>query len=325
MATAMKYNLAQFNEISENNFHYEMPENVFININKLCTQMDIPVLTSRLYVKPVVAKPQLIQQPSRPQTNHSDGNKKRKGNKHMEVSAEEWDNLWKFKSTKIEKKEGLDDEIDQVRSIINKISEKTFFESREKMMAKLDALTSNCSAEELNKLGTVIYDLMSTNKINSRLFSELFAELVTKFSWMMHIFMDKYSNVMDMYMNIEYVDADKDYDGFCEMNKKNEKRKSITKFYHNLAVCGLLKNDENIIILNRLLEMILAMISLTNKKNEVDELTENVALLFDKEMLEKKDREDIIEMINNLSNMKSKDYPSLSNKAVFKFMDMNEM
>jgi hypothetical protein len=322
MATTMKYTLAQFNDIYESDFHYEMPEKIFNDINKLCSKMNVPLITSRTYVKPV--KQQVLPKPIQQNSSTSYDNKKRKGNKHMEVSGEEWDKLWSYKPTKIDKKEGLDDEIDQIRSLINKMSEKTFFDSREKMIAKLESL-SGCTSDELNRIGTTIYELMSTNKLNSALFAGLFAELVNMFSWLNSIFMEKHSNIMDNYLNIGYIDADKDYDGFCEMNKKNEKRKSITKFYHNLGICGLFKHDENIIMLNNLLEMVNSMISTPDKKNEVDELTENVALLFDKKILEKKNRHDLIDMIHNLSTLKSKDYPSLSNKAIFKFMDMNEM
>ena len=83
------------------------------------------------------------------------------------------------------------------------------------------------------------------------------------------------------------------------------------------------------------------MINIIDKKNEVDELTEIVGILFNKELLDdsyedvnsKGDepeefyvlKNSIIGTISSLAKKKVKDYPSLSNKAIFKYMDLIEM
>jgi transcriptional/translational regulatory protein YebC/TACO1 len=67
-----------------------------------------------------------------------------------------------------------------------------------------------------------------------------------------------------------------------------------------------------------------------NKKNEVDELTENLVILYKPDVFKECENkltvngyniEDLIEII---ANSKVKDYKSLSNKTIFKFMDMLE-
>ena len=85
------------------------------------------------------------------------------------------------------------------------------------------------------------------------------------------------------------------------------------------------------------MELVQTMIGTTDKKNEIDELTENIAILFNKEMIDEVEDSSlepenlfinghsIIETVNNLAKSKAKDYPSLSNKAIFKFMDLVEM
>ena len=68
-----------------------------------------------------------------------------------------------------------------------------------------------------------------------------------------------------------------------------------------------------------------------NRKNEVDEITENIALLYsyNKQLYDTcEDKFDGMlfgEMIEKLAHCKAKTYPSLSNKAIFKFMDLVEM
>ena len=79
------------------------------------------------------------------------------------------------------------------------------------------------------------------------------------------------------------------------------------------------------------------MITSPDKKNEVDELTEIVGILFNKEMIDEVDDDaatpedyyvldqSILDTVNSLAQKKAKDYPSLSNKAIFKYMDLVEM
>ena len=222
--------------------------------------------------------------------------------------------------------------------MLNKLTDKTYLDIREKMIEKLDKIClefeSNIDSdsdsdrdEVYRKVGNIIYELSATNKFYSKIFAELFTELCGKYTWLMSLFNEKYLNIMEQY-----------YDGFCEMNKQNDKRRSITTFIKSLANNQFIKNKNVVIILKKLLVMVCNMINTPEKKNEVDELTENIAILFDKTIIENVINNDvknidelyingktIIETINSLAKSKAKDHLSLSNKAIFKFMDLIEM
>ena len=98
---------------------------------------------------------------------------------------------------------------------------------------------------------------------------------------------------------------------------------------------GIIPNLTIINITRNLLSQIYTFISEENKKNEVDELTENVALFFKRELYESDDESDddyeliegftITEIIEKIAHSKVKDYKSLTNKTIFKFMDMVDM
>jgi hypothetical protein len=137
---------------------------------------------------------------------------------------------------------------------------------------------------------------------------------------------------MLQYDNVEYVDSDKDYNKFCDMNKTNEKRKSTTLFLVNLANNGFIPKCGVLIILTQLLQTVLNTLNNADKKNEINELTENIAILFGKELFEGIDDtkylidgETIISIITKLAKCKVKDYPGLSNKSIFKYMDLVEI
>jgi hypothetical protein len=83
-------------------------------------------------------------------------------------------------------------------------------------------------------------------------------------------------------------------------------------------------------LLQDLLSSIMRMINQPDKKNEVDELTEIVGILFNKEILDVSGSyyvldKTIIDTVSSLAKQKARDYPSLSNKSIFKYMDLIEM
>ena len=66
------------------------------------------------------------------------------------------------------------------------------------------------------------------------------------------------------------------------------------------------------------------------KKNEVDELTENIVILYKKDLFvginyELIDGNTIDYLIEHYAHSKSKNYLSMTNKSIFKFMDLIDM
>jgi len=326
--TSLKYNLKQITDISYSGFHFKIPEDTHNIINYVCVQVGSSCINSNVFTKlqPSVTVPK----------NTNELKKKQRGNKGMEVSSEKWESTKPFQTTKIEQKTGIDGEINEIRLYLNKLTDKTFLDIREKIIEKINTISFN--PENSEKMGTMLYEFCSTNKFYSRIFADIFAELASMYDWLKDIFNKNYDNIMEQYNNIKYVDSNKDYDGFCEMNKQNEKRRAITAFYVNLAINGFIKKNGVIKILINILTSITNMINIIDKKNEVDELTEIVGVLFNKEVLDedfnsKRDepeefyvlKNSIIGTISSLAKKKVKDYPSLSNKAIFKYMDLIEM
>ena len=204
---------------------------------------------------------------------------------------------------------------------------------REKIFLQIEEICSkNPSSNDKTKIATIIYELSAYNKFYSKIFAELYSELAIKYEWIKDVFNEKYLTILDLYKNIEYVNADVNYDRFCEVNKINEARKSVTLFLVNLANNKFIDKKEIMKILTKLIDIVYSMININDKKNEVDELTENVAILFNKGLIESFEGEEymvagktIIEVVNEFAKSKSKDYPSLSNKSIFKYMDLVEI
>jgi hypothetical protein len=324
----IRYNLKDFNKITLEGFDYIVPEDTVNLIYSLSKEVG-----SASYIKtPIFQKREIIEE--------TDSNgflkKKRKGNKGMEISNEEWESLRTFHVTKIEHKTGIDGKIDQIRLMLNKLSDKTFLDICEKLKVTInEIIENNLDKDDLNKIGKSIFELASTNKFYSKIYADLFSELIKSYEFLQPIFLANFNSYMDIFKNIECGDADKNYDRFCEINKINDKRKALSMFFVNLTLNGLISKISLIKINQELLSKVVNYINELNMKNEVDELTENIAILYNKEIYDSVDYvnnkdllindKNIIDIITLLANSKSKDYKSLSNKAIFKYMDLIDM
>jgi hypothetical protein len=260
------------------------------------------------------------------------GFKKKRGNKSMEISDTDWESIRSFQTTKIEDRAGIDGEIDNIRSYLNKITDKNYNDNRDKIMDIIGNIITG-TQENINSVSSAIFDIASTNRFYSKLYADLYTDIIKKYPVMRDSFEESLSSFSELFKTIEYVDSNVDYGGFCKMNKDNEKRKALGMFFVNLSLNGIISTLTILNITRNLLCQIFTYITEENKKNEVDELTENVALFYKKEFYENEDKPEyelikghtIMEVIEIIANSKVKDYKSLTNKTIFKFMDMIDM
>jgi hypothetical protein len=132
-----------------------------------------------------------------------------------------------------------------------------------------------------------------------------------------------FSRIFDV---VESGNPDENYDEFCRINKDNEKRKSLSSFFVNLALNEVIPLEKIVQITTDLLKNVMKSILLENKKAEVDEMIENVSIFYHKTWMSKFDEVPFIyESIQKLAVCKAKTFPSLSNKSIFKCMDIIEM
>jgi len=326
----IKYSLQDFTNISFVGFNFVVPENTMTLISKLAMEVGSPT-----YIKTPIFQKRDVNENVNIFTSASvkaNMNKKKRGNKGMEISSEEWETIRSFQTTKIELKTGLDGKIDEIRLMLNKLTDKTFSDIRDKVLTIINELIEEkISEEDLTKIGTTIFELASTNKFYSKIYAQLYGVLINNYEFLRPVFDKNFNSYLDIFKHIESGDPDKDYDRFCEINKINEKRKAISMFFVNLSISSIISKESIHAILCDLIKMVFTYINEDNKKNEVDELTENIAILLNKDSMNDTsyvlddNNKTIKETIIYLANSKSKDFKSLSNKAIFKYMDLVDM
>jgi hypothetical protein len=336
-AKTMRYTLENINAIIFDGFDYKLPTETLEIISKLSSQVGSPdYIKTPIFVKrenPMKVEP-FTEASSSASSSASSCLKKPKRGKAMEVfNDEDWNQVKTFQTTKIDEKTGIHVQIDNIRTHLNKMTDKNYLDMSNKIKDIIDKLIEDkITTEDMSRFSSIIFDIASTNRFYSRIYADLYAELSSKYKIMLEVFENNFNQFMELFNTIEYVDPQDNYDKFCDINKANEKRKSLATFYLNLMNNGIVSERRIQEITRNLLAQLYAFISVESKKNEVDELAETIAILYKKEMYvhdvgseyEKIDGQTINETINKIANSKVKDYKSLTNKTLFKFMDLTE-
>ena len=130
-----------------------------------------------------------------------------------------------------------------------------------------------------------MFDIVLSNKTLLKLYAELYTDLIGSYMWLKQSIDNHFINYLDLFKDMKYFDSDIDYDKFCDMNVINEKRKLTSQLFIYLALNGCLSKNSVYEYLVLLLKMMSEYIHQPNKKFEVDEITENIAILFNKDII----------------------------------------
>ena len=310
----MTYTLQDFLNITFDGFDFKLSDETIKHIQELSTQVGSPS-----YIKtPIFQK--------RDRTKDDTSIRRKRSNKSMDNLNNDLDSARTFHTTKLEKKVGLAAEIDVIRLHLNKMTDKSYSQIKSSI---IDILEENISEEDMMQVGTIIFDIASNNRFFSKLYADLYSDLVNKYEIMFEIFNKNFVNFLELFNVVEYVDPDVDYNKYCQVNKDNEKRRSLSSFFVNLVKNEVLKPEQLAELTQKMVSQVLVLMKEENNKSQVDEYTENIFLLYDERIFSKMDENNylvenktISDTIKFLASCKVKTFPSLSNKSIFKYMDI---
>lgn len=328
-----KYHISDFEDITNAGFLCNLSQETLDLVSSLAEQVGAPS-----YIKtPIFPKKESrgVHGGNTSVVGNTGNFSKKNRNKAMEINDEDWEAIRNFQTTQKHISEGIEKNIDNIRSLLNKITENNFDEMEQQIKKDISFLIENDSnneSENINKIGHFIFNIASSNSFYSSLYARLFKSLMNDFPIFKKIFEDNFKEFMNLFNHIEFVDPKKNYDKFCEYTKNNDKRRAMSLFLVNLMINNVLQKEEIIDIINQIQKMIKEYIKSNDKANEVEELSENLYILITKsisylkEEQSKDDWENIKQNIELISCLKpkAKGYPSISNKIIFKHMDILE-
>jgi len=232
-----------------------------------------------------------------------------------------------FKCTVIKKNEGDEKIYSDVRSCLNKLSEKKYDLQLELLIENINLLLESKS-EKYNILSVIelILDISSSNSYLSKLYAKIWRHLLTVYGDNNYhdLIFNRYNDLVN---TIEYIDPNIDYDKHCKINKINDKRKNITTFIVNLVEEDMITNDKCVDLINNIIDDIENNIIDDIPEYKNDELVETLKVfVINSQPILKCDVrwKNIEKYVINMSKKKSKDINGISARALFKFMDIRD-
>lgn len=236
-----------------------------------------------------------------------------------------------FKKTELVKNtDGIEAELDKLRCLLNKITKKNFDEINKKIINNINFIIKFESDDiegTLLKMGNCIFDIGSSNKFLSELYSKLYKNLINEFLFMKNICEKNFNEHVLLFDDFDVVIDENDYDKFCEYNKEKEKRRSMSHFLVNLMNYDVIKPVNVLNLLNNIILKVKSYLIDVSRKNLIEELIEIVSIFlingYEKLQI-LKDYSNLYEFIEEVSEYNSKDYDGLTNKVIFKCVDIIE-
>jgi len=322
-----KYTLNEINNISFTGFECILNNDILSLIEDLTNKVG-----SSNYIKTPIFNKRIKKNPN--DFSSEKLNQKKKIKMIEILNDDDWDLLSSFEATKIEKKEGIDTELVNIRSLLNMLAESNFMNKYESIIIILDKLNVY-SLEEQNKIYNIIIDITSGNSFYSEIYAKLFSKLSEKYN----IFNEMLIERIHVYMNqFEFVENlnEKTYDELCKINKENDKSEAFSLFLINLEKYNVIKKEIIVDIIEKLFKKLLFYLKNVLYKTMVDKIIENLFILYKKEWVEKisikinekdKTKTNIVELIKGIvENIKINIYSGISNKSksYFKLIDILE-
>jgi hypothetical protein len=241
----------------------------------------------------------------------------------------------KFVVTKFDKKSELKTKMDEIRTLLNKLTEKNYLDVVQFIIIALNKLQETINDENaFEQVGNMIFNIASTNRFYSNTYADLYSELIAYNSMFRTIFMNTFDTFVDLFRDVHCIDSTIDYDMFCENEKQNERRRSLGAFFVNLMKNGIIKESNVLQIMQILSIQVRDFYLLDTKKAEVDELIATLAIMYDKTWMDlcktscnylievDNCNMTIVEFVCFLSKCKRAKFPGLTSKSIFKCMDL---
>ena len=230
--------------------------------------------------------------------------------------------------TKIIKPCGLNINLFNIRKYLNIITYKNYNIILNNISNEFDEVITNKTQNDVLILCELFYEISSSNILLSSLYATLYKDIIDKSDYLTNITnnIQLYKKMID---DITYFDPDNDYDNFCENNKLNEKIRAKFTFLSNLMNHDII--DYNIVydFIEYSFFKLNYFIKDGKKKNELNELSELIYILVFNSFKKIKDNNinkynNIVELIKTITNLTIKTSPGLTNKCIFKHIDLLE-
>ena len=305
------YDINVFHELTRDGFNYTLDDNVIQIINRIATKVGAPS-----YVKTPIF-----------QKKHNKNKKKKHVSKPRELTDEEWETFRSFEKTTYHKDmEGINRVISDIYGLLNKLTDSNYIDIRDEIKENINQVIEDVSHDDMTKVSKHIFMVASSNKFYSNLYAKLYKELSEVYTSLKTTFKETYDEMRTILDNLECCD-ETNYEKFCEINKNNEKRKALVSFIVNCMNEELVDMNNVYLLLDHFVVMFNEKMKEENNVTICEELSEIIYIMVVegfKNLVTHDEFNSLWETLTELSETSTRSQPSLTNKSVFKLMDLIE-
>lgn len=304
-----RFSLEDINKIKLKGFDVKLPTQTITMVNKLAQ---------------LVGSPEYVRTPVFKKRSNYDSPHPRRGEKLGDhdngVTEADWEALKNYKVTETVPKDRT--EADQLKRDIITALRKMTSANYEDQKTLIMELLSKVEAENYEEVAQEIFAICTGNKFYADVYVQLYTVLCKEKEIYKSLLDTTTNDYLKQFKSIKQVDPKKDYDLFCELNKQNEQRVALSVF-----LMKILSKEHAEELLVNLLANIYGEFQKKNNISVVEQYMENIAEMF--ETCYKKYGNDLNEnirsSISNIAVLQPRALPSINNKIIFKFMDLEEM
>ena len=329
----MKYVLADFYRVLQSGLLNEISNETIAIINMLATEVGAPeyVRTPQFTQKYIVDN-SVARRRKKFNDHSTDGwNNNSNSNDGWNNNNDAWnsnsndrDTTSDFQATEFAKKVGIEAHLHTVRKYLNMLTETTFDTLKDQIFAEIITVITTKTENDLNYLCNEIYKIVSSNILYSQIYAKLYTQLVHRFPKFEELLFKYFDKIEEQFALIEYCDPETDYNGFCENNKRNQSLRATCAFYGHLMREETIQKEKIADLIGNLFKTLDTMIASATQKNEIDELSEIIYIMVvgSHKLLDAGAQKAIYDNVERITKIKSKEAPGITNKCIFKHMDM---
>ena len=227
-----------------------------------------------------------------------------------------------FKKTNFEAK--IDEQeiiIDKLRNLLNKLTKNNYSTIKDEIILNIKHFSYSKNNIVLINICKEIFHISSINKFWCNIYADLVSDLIESFPVMKSICINNFNSFMSIFEKIE-IGKEEDYDNFCSINKTNEKRRALSKFYTFLNKKDVLSNDNISDIVSKLLNLVEEQVDKDNSKNVIEEIFENVVIIINNLSETLLEDEKLIDDLKDMYEVISTN--NISKKIEFKMLNFFE-
>jgi hypothetical protein len=296
-----KYSIETINDFIFNGFDYALPDIVKNIINRLAEKVGSPD-----YIKTPIFK-------------------KRKDFGQQQDDGNDWASIRSFNKTVVVDEERNENEvvISEMKKQLNKLTNDNYDVIRDKIFEILyNHDVNNKCMDEINE---VIFAISSGNAFFANVYARFMKDMIGKYESMREVFETHLNGVMSRFDSVRCGNPDENYDEFCRINKENDERRALVGFFVQLCIIGMVHVDKIVDIFYKLYDMVDKERMNKASMNKIEEVVTTIFGLVSGSMSFIKSHEkysDIVEKVSAIANINKKSNPGLSNKSIFKMLDL---